>query len=205
MILRAALKPTRLDVVDLLKSLKIFGSFKTLSNVIKIRPSKITAFNLGQIRHPSSLMSRREMSCSRKYFSSSQRFLTWEKYFTHSEHLSLFLSIIFSKCSLTQKESLCFLAKNKPSPSSKSKEKFSCQSPDHHFHHFKDDYSSSNFSQEIVGFNKTLDLPLSKIIHKKTLGSFKTFSSSHLDPSSLRKSKVKAAKHLKYSFKTSFK
>ena len=53
--------------------------------------------------------------------------------------------------------------------------------------------------------NKTLDSSSSKIISKKTLGSFNTFSFSCLGLSSYRKYKAKAAKHHKSSFKNSFK
>ena len=56
-----------------------------------------------------------------------------------------------------------------------------------------------------MGFNKTLDLPSSKTIHKKTLGAYETFSSSYLGTSSCSKPKVKATKQFKSSFKTSFK
>ena len=57
-----------------------------------------------------------------------------------------------------------------------------------------DDSLLSNVTKEILGSNKTLDLPSRKIVHNKPLGSFKTFDSSHLDPPSCSKSKVKAAK-----------
>ena len=49
--------------------------------------------------------------------------------------------------------------------------------------------------------NKTLDSPSSKIIFKKTLGAYETFSSSCLGASSCSKSNVKHAKHVKSSFK----
>ena len=76
--------------------------------------------------------------------------------------------------------------------------------PVHRSHRFKDHSSSSNLTKEILESNKTLDFPSSKIIHEKTSGSFKTFSYSYLDTSSCSKSKAKAAKHHKHSFKTSF-
>ena len=79
------------------------------------------------------------------------------------------------------------------------------RSPNYHSHRFKHDFSSSYFTKQVLGCNKTTCLPLSKIIHKKTLGCFKTFSSSYLGPSSCSKSKIKAAKHIKSSFKISFK
>ena len=60
-------------------------------------------------------------------------------------------------------------------------------------------------AKEILGFNKTLDLPSSEIIYKKTLGAYKPFSSSYLGTSSCSKPKAKAAKQLKSSFKTNFK
>ena len=56
-----------------------------------------------------------------------------------------------------------------------------------------------------MGFNETLDLLLSKIINKKTLGIYETFSSSYLGVSSCSKPEVKATKYLKSYFKTSSK
>ena len=60
--------------------------------------------------------------------------------------------------------------------------------------------SSSNFTKEILGSHKTLDFSSSKIIFKKTLGAYKTFSSFYLGTSSYSKSKIKATKNLNYSF-----
>lgn len=52
--------------------------------------------------------------------------------------------------------------------------------------------------------SKTLDFSSSRIIYKKTSGSFKIFSSSYLCLCSWRKSKAKAEKHPQSSFKNSF-
>ena len=60
--------------------------------------------------------------------------------------------------------------------------------------------SPSNFTKEILGSKKTLDSPSSKIIFKKTLGSYEKTSSSCLDASSCIKSKVKSVKHITSSF-----
>ena len=60
--------------------------------------------------------------------------------------------------------------------------------------------SSSNFIKGTLGSNKTLDSPSLKIVFKKNLGAYETFSSSCLGASCWIKSKVEAAKHLKSSF-----
>ena len=71
--------------------------------------------------------------------------------------------------------------------------------------HFKDDSSSFIFTKEIFVSNKNIDLPSTKIIFKKQLWAYETFSSSYLGSCSYIKSKVKAATHVKLSFNTSFK
>ena len=86
----------------------------------------------------------------------------------------------------------------------KTKKALSHSSPNHHSPHLKESYSTSDFTKETLGFNKTLDLASSEKIFKKTLGSSKPFSSSCLGPSSCSKSKAKAEKHHTCSFKTSF-
>ena len=57
-------------------------------------------------------------------------------------------------------------------------------------------------SKEIKGPDKTLDSLHHKHILRKTSGSNKTFSLSHLGTSTCGKPKVKATKHSKSSFKT---
>ena len=75
----------------------------------------------------------------------------------------------------------------------------------HHSHHFKDFFHRLNSLRTSWDSEKKQDLPSSKTTFKKTSGSLKPFSSSCLGLSSCRKSKAKATKHHKSSFKTSFK
>ena len=79
---------------------------------------------------------------------------------------------------------------------------FSYSSLHHHSSYPKDDSTSSNLNKEILGSNKTPDLPSSEIILGSILGTFKACSSFELCTSSCITSKAKAAKHLKSSFKT---
>ena len=72
----------------------------------------------------------------------------------------------------------------------------------YHSPYLKDDYSSSNFATEILESKNKLHSTSSKIIFKKTLEAYKTFSSSYLGVSSCSKSKFEATKHLKSSFRT---
>ena len=67
-----------------------------------------------------------------------------------------------------------------PPPISKTKQKFSFPSSNHHLNHFKDDSSSYDLAKEILESRKTLDLPSSKSslrLHPKK------FSRKRRDPS----------------------
>ena len=62
-------------------------------------------------------------------------------------------------------------------------------------------HHSPSHLKKILGPTKTLDFSSHKIISERTLGAYKTFSSTHLGTSIYSKSKAKATKYLKSSFK----
>ena len=77
-----------------------------------------------------------------------------------------------------------------------------CSSINHFPPHSKDNSSSSNLRKEILGPRETLFLPSYKNITERTLGAYKSWSSSYLVTSSSSKPKATATRHLKSSFKT---